>query len=696
VFIAKIKKAIRMKFPEGGAMKSIQLDIAETKKLADTIRVLAAEAVEKANSGHPGMPMGTADLAAALWSAHLSFDSGDPEWMGRDRFVLSAGHGSMLLYSLLHLFGFDLSLDDIKNFRQLTSKTPGHPERGDTPGVEVTTGPLGQGIANAVGMAIGAKMGSARFASSEFDPFDMTIYALAGDGCMMEGISCEAASFAGHLGLDNLVVLYDKNEISIEGSTDLSFTEDVGARFEAMGWFVSVVDGHDAQAVSDAIAKAKGASRPALIICNTHIAFASPGKQDSADSHGAPLGAEDIREMKEKLGWPEKEFFIPEETAAWCAGLSREKKAARNAWDEKLEAWKKCDGNKASEYNMFVKRLLPEGVFEELLKSASDKAGATRGHSGEILQVAAELCPYLIGGSADLAPSNKSVIKGAEYIAPGQFTGRNFHFGVREHAMAAIANGMAAFGGWRPYVATFLVFSDYMRASIRLSALMQLPVIYIFTHDSFQVGEDGPTHQPIEHVESLRNIPGLRVLRPADAVETAAAWYYGLTQGGPTAIILSRQKLQPIKRELPYHKAVHLSGGQIVIESLDEVATLVATGSEVTLAIKAAALLKEQDIKVRVVSLLNRERFLNRPEQERHRLIPYGQPVCTIEAGVTEGWAVLTGRRGLRIGLNRFGASAPASDLEKYFGFTPEIIAAKVRAWLIRLDKLGRLSTGIN
>ncbi len=677
-------------------MTSTKADVTKTKRLADAVRVLSAEAVEKANSGHPGMPLGVADAAAALWTGHLNFDPTDDKWMGRDRFVLSAGHGSTLLYSLLHLFGFDLSVDDLKNFRQLNSKTPGHPERGETPGVEVTTGPLGQGIANAVGMAIGAKMASARFADNDFDPFGMTIYALSGDGCMMEGISYEAASFAGHLKLDNLVVMYDKNDITIEGASQLTCCENVDKRFESMGWFVLCVDGHDIGAVSDALAEAKKADRPALIICKTHIAYGSPSKQDSADSHGAPLGPEDLKGFKDKLGWPSEQFFVPEDVKEYAADLIAVKKAARKAWDDKLEIWKKADPARAGAYNNFAKGILPEGAFEKLLENAPDKAGATRAHSGAILQVAAEICPYLIGGSADLAPSNKSEIKGSDYVGPGKFAGRNFHFGVREHAMAGVANGLAAFGGWRPYVATFLVFSDYMRASIRLSALMKLPVIYIFTHDSFHVGEDGPTHQPIEHIESLRNIPGLRVLRPADAVETAAAYYYGLTQGGPTVIICSRQKLQPIKRDRPYHKAAQLSGGQVLVEGLDEVATLVATGSEVQLALEAAAILKEQDINVRVVSLLNRKRFLTRAEQDRHRLIPYGQPVCTIEAGVNDGWAALTGRRGLRIGLDRFGASAPASELAKFFGFTPEMIAAKVKAWLVQLDKLGRLSTGLN
>ncbi len=661
-------------------------DLGMLKRVADTIRFLAADAVQKANSGHPGMPMGCADLATVLWARHLRFDPDHPAWMGRDRFVLSAGHGSMLQYALLHLFGFDLTMDELTRFRQWGSKTPGHPERGEAPGVEVTTGPLGQGIANAVGMALGAKMASARFADAAFDPFDLKVYALAGDGCMMEGVAYEAASLAGHLRLDNLVVLYDSNRITIEGSTDLAFTEDVAARFAAFGWDVRACDGHDMAAVDAAIAAAKLAGKPALVICRTHIAFGAPKKQDTADAHGAPLGADEIAAAKTALGFdPAKHFFVADDVAAECRRIADLKRALAGTWRAQFTTWFDSDEKRAALYTDFEKRRLPPNLLPDLLAAAPQKADATRSHGGAVLQAAAAHVPFLVGGSADLEPSNKSFIKGSESIAAGKFGGRNLHFGVREHAMGAVCNGLAAFGGWRPYAATFLVFADYMRPAIRLAALMHLPVVYVFTHDSFQVGEDGPTHQPIEHVEALRMIPGLRVLRPADAVETAAAWFAAMHHTGPTAIILTRQKVPTIERENAFGPPDLVMGAQALGAGLDEAATIVATGSEVGLAIEAAKLLAAEGTKLRVVSMMCRERFLERPEIERDRVVPPGQPVCAIEAGVTNGWAAITGRDGLRIGLDRFGASAPAEELARQFGFVAESVAARIREWLARV-----------
>ncbi|MCC6159772.1 MAG: transketolase [Deltaproteobacteria bacterium] len=661
-------------------------DLGALKRVADTIRFLAADAVQKANSGHPGMPMGCADLATVLWARHLRFDPDHPAWMGRDRFVLSAGHGSMLQYALLHLFGFDLSMDELVRFRQWGSKTPGHPERGEAPGVEVTTGPLGQGIANAVGMALGAKMASARFADPGFDPFDLKVYALSGDGCMMEGVAYEAASLAGHLRLDNLVVLYDSNRITIEGSTDLAFTEDVAERYRAFGWDVRSCDGHDLAAVDAAIAAAKLAGKPALVICKTHIAFGAPKKQDTADAHGAPLGAEEIAAAKTALGFdPAKNFFIADDVAADCRRIADLKRAVAGTWRAQFTAWFDSDEKRAALYTDFEKRRLPANLLSDLFAAAPQKADATRSHGCAVLQAAAERVPFLVGGSADLEPSNKSFVKGSESIAAGKFGGRNLHFGVREHAMGAVCNGLAAFGGWRPYAATFLVFADYMRPAIRLAALMHLPVVYVFTHDSFQVGEDGPTHQPIEHVEALRMIPGLRVLRPADAVETAAAWFAALHHTGPTAIILTRQKVPTIYRETAFGPPDLVMGAQALGSGLDEAATMVATGSEVGLAIEAAKILAAEGTKLRVVSMMCRERFLERPEIERDRVVPPGQPVCSIEAGVTNGWVAITGRDGLRIGLDRFGASAPAEELARQFGFVAESVAARLREWLARV-----------
>ena len=511
--------------------------------------------------------MGAADCAFSLWGNYLSFNPEDPTWANRDRFILSAGHGSMLLYSLLHLFGYDLSLDELKNFRQWGSKTPGHPEFGHTVGVEVTTGPLGQGFANGVGMGIAARMAAERFNTDAFKPIDHTIYTLLGDGCLQEGISYEAAALAGHLKLGNLVYIYDSNSITIEGATDLAWSEDVAGRFTACGWHVQSIDGHDYAQITAAIAAAKAETgKPSIIIATTQIAFGSPKCQGSSSAHGSPLGAEEIAATRKNLGWGYGPFEIPNEVLAVCRAQVAAKKATHAEWQCGFAAWRTANPEKARLWDQMWSKQLPANLADELLSVVAGKDGATRALSGAVLQKAAALVPSLVGGSADLAPSNNSDIKGSPSIQAGAFAGRNLHYGVREHAMGAVVNGMALYGCFIPYGATFLVFSDYCRPTIRLSALMNLQSLYIFTHDSFFVGEDGPTHQPIEHVASLRLIPNLQVIRPADGVETAMMWVSALQHTtGPTAMILTRQKLPVIARAADFNTADVLKGGYVVV-----------------------------------------------------------------------------------------------------------------------------------
>ena len=657
----------------------------QARLCADAIRFLAVDAVEQANSGHPGLPMGAADCAFALWGNFLNFNPADPRWPNRDRFVLSAGHGSMLLYSLLHLFGYDLPLEELKNFRQWGSKTPGHPEFGHTVGVEVTTGPLGQGFANGVGMAIAAKMAGERFNTADFSPINNTVYALVGDGDLQEGISYEAAALAGHLKLGNMVYIYDDNGITIEGKTNLAWSEDVNGRFAACGWHVQKIDGHDYSQITAAISAAKAEKdRPSLIIATTQIAFGSPNKQGSSGAHGSPLGKDEIAATRANLGYKYGPFEVPQEVRDVCATRVDELKLRYAAWERGFEAWHAANPEKAKLWDEMWHKRVPANLAEELVAVVAGKDGATRALSGAVLQKVAALVPAIAGGSADLSPSNNSDIKGASSVQPGAFAGRNLHFGIREHAMAAVMNGMALYGCFIPYGATFLVFADYCRPSVRLSALMKQQAIYIFTHDSFFVGEDGPTHQPIEHVASLRLIPGLQVIRPADGLETAMAWTSALqTTDGPTALILTRQKLPVIERSSTFNNLDALKGGYVVSspEGAADV-VIMASGSEVHVAVEAAAALAANGIKARIVSVPCLEQFMAQPQSYRDVVLPAGVPRVAFEAGRSEPWGRLIGCDGLFIGIEHFGASAPDKILAEKFGFTTPQVVEKIAAFL--------------
>ena len=646
----------------------------------NAIRVLSAESVQKANSGHPGLPMGAAAMTYELWRNHMNFNPNDPQWLNRDRFVLSAGHASMLLYSLLHLFNYDLSIEDLKNFRQWESKTPGHPEYGHTVGVEATTGPLGQGISMAVGMAMAQAHLAARFNQPEYDLFDHFIYVLAGDGCMMEGISSEAASMAGTMKLGRLIVLYDDNDISIEGNTDIAFTEDVGKRHEAYGWQVlHVADGNDTQAVAQAIAEAKAdETRPSLIVVRTQIGFGSP-LVGSADTHGSPLGAENVTKTRETLNWPGKEpFDVPVELRTYLRDVVEEKATAQAKWNDLFNRYQKAFPEKAGELNRCLNMDTPDLLSDEAFWSFSGSQ-ATRSTSGVCLNRLAERLPNLIGGSADLAPSNKSVVKGTGWFSPEHYEGANIHFGVREHAMAAAANGMALYGGLRPYCATFFVFSDYLKAALRMSALQNLPVMYVLTHDSIGVGEDGPTHEPIEHLASLRSIPNVTVYRPADGKETAAAYLYALQNNGPTCMVLSRQNLPTFDKTGPDA----LKGGYVLEDSDKIDLILIATGSEVELAMNAAKTLKDKGVGVRVVSMPSMEVFERQSEAYRESVLPGTiRNRIAIEAGTDMPWYRYVGLDGRVIGINHFGASAPGELLFEKFGFTESRVVADALEYL--------------
>jgi transketolase len=660
----------------------------------DTIRFLSADAVEKAKSGHPGAPMGAADMAYVLWARHLRFDPGDPGWPGRDRFVLSAGHASMLLYSLLHLFEFDLPLEEIQRFRQWGSKTPGHPEHGMAPGIEATTGPLGQGFANGVGMALAARMARARF--PHLGPLlEGRVFGLVSDGDIMEGISAEAASLAGHWKLGNLIYLYDQNEITIEGSTMLAMSEDVGKRFEAYGWHTLRIDGHDRTQVAHALSEAiEEKERPSLILARTTIGRGAPTKAGTAKAHGEPLGAEELRGAKEAAGWPlSPEFLIPREVREHFHALAEEKRRARAEWDRLFEARRRERSDEAKEWDAFWSISLPEDLEQRLLAAVDGNASqATRAWSGKVLQVAASALPSLVGGSADLGPSTVTDIQGGGEVipeglragAPVTYGGRTLHFGVREHAMGAIVNGFAYHGGFLPFGATFLVFLDYMRAPVRLAALTGLRSIFVFTHDSVFLGEDGPTHQPIEHMPSLRLVPNLHSWRPADGPETAIAWASALRRpDGPTALVLTRQKLAPLRRSSGVDPTAIARGGYVLHDpdAAPDV-VLVASGSEVPLVQEAAAALAERGIRARVVSVPCVERFTAQPETYRREVIPGSVPRVLVEAARTEPWCALVGADALRIGLDRFGASAPAEVIARELGFTPAAVADRVRSWL--------------
>ena len=661
------------------------------KTAINTLRFLAVDMVEKANSGHPGAPMGQAAMAYSLWTRHLRFSPETPGWPNRDRFVLSCGHASALLYSLLHLAGFDLPLSALQEFRQLESPTPGHPEYGLTPGVETTTGPLGQGLANAVGMAMAEKMLAAYFNREGFDLLDYNTWVFASYGDLMEGIASEASSLAGHLELGKLIVAWDDNRISIDGSTSLTFSEDVCKRYEAYGWHVQRVDdGNDLEALDAAYEAAREEdTKPSLIAVRTHIGFGSPKKQDTSASHGAPLGAEEVAATKKALGWPlEPIFHVPEE------GLEPFRNAAEDGAQEEM-AWREMFSRYAEDYpelaSEFLNRLdreLPSGWADHLPTfDVGDGPLATRKASGKVLNSVRDTIPYLVGGSADLAGSNNTRLQGLDDFSPSEPGGRNIHFGVREHAMGAILNGLALSGMLIPYGGTFLIFSDYMRPAIRLASLMGLPVKYVFTHDSVFVGEDGPTHQPISQLLSLRAIPGLTVIRPADANETAGAWKVAIErQDGPTALALSRQSL-PIIQQAPSLAVEGVARGAYVVADPaqgEPQLLLIASGSEVTLALDASALLAGQGIAVRVVSLPSWDLFEAQDRDYQESVLP---PSLTkrlaIEAGTTLGWDRYVGTEGDVIGIDGFGASAPHQAVAEHFGLTPESVAERAKALLL-------------
>ena len=649
----------------------------------NTLKMLSADAVEKAQSGHPGLPMGFADVAFVLWMQFLRFNPQNPQWPNRDRFILSAGHGSMLLYSLLNLFGYDLSLDDIKQFRQFGSKTPGHPEYGHTPGVEATTGPLGQGFANGVGMALAARLMAERFNTGDAKIVDHYIYGVVSDGDLMEGITSEAASFAGHLGLANIIYIYDCNQITIEGSTSLTFTEDVAKRFEAYNWRVFKIDGHNHIEIAETIEAARGEKeRPSLIIARTHIGKGSPNRQDTASIHGEPLGAKELELTKESLGWPkDKTFYIPDEVKELCQSRVAELKEEYEIWQIQFKKYIRDDPKMSQLWDSYYKKEFLGNLETELLKTIKKDSIATRTASGEMMQVIAQRIPGFIGGSADLCPSTKTYIKNSSSIDKNKFGGRNIQFGVREHAMGGILNGLALYGGIIPFGSTFLTFSDYMRPSIRLAAMMKIQVIYIFTHDSILLGEDGPTHQPVEHLPSLRLIPDLLVIRPSDATETAAAWVTALNhKDGPTALILSRQDIPVINRSV-YPSQNYLKYGAYILKDSQGNADIIllASGAEVAIALEATFRLQGKGIKVRLVSVPSFELFRSNSDEYRNSILP---PACTkrvaIEAAAKNDWYEFVGLDGLIIGVDRYGASAPSKTIAERYGFTTNNILHEI------------------
>lgn len=658
-------------------------------KAINTIRFLAADSVQTANSGHPGLPMGDAAIGYTLWTRHLRYNPADPKWPGRDRFVLSGGHGSTLLYSLLHLTGFDLSLDELKRFRQWGSRTPGHPEFGLTPGIEATTGPLGQGFANGVGLAIARAHLAAQFNRPGHAIIDHFIYGIVTDGDLMEGVASEAASLAGHLSLGSLIYLYDDNRISIDGSTELAFTEDRAARFEAYGWQVlHVADGNDVQAIDAAITQAKADPRPSLIVCRTQIGFGLPTRQGTSKAHGEPPGEEELRAAKEKAGWPlEPTFLIPDDVLAHFRQAVSRGQELEDAWRERLRSYLAEYPELDTELERRLSGELPVDWEAALPSFSADVKGmATRAASGKVLNAVAAGLPELIGGSADLAPSNNTWLQGFPAFQKDTPEGRNFHFGVREHGMGAVLNGMALHGGVIPYGATFLVFSDYMRGAMRVAALSHYPSIFVFTHDSIGLGEDGPTHQPVEHLAALRAMPNLVVIRPADANETVEAWRQAiLRRHGPTALILTRQAVPILDRTI-YTAADGLKLGAYVLADIGDgepELILMASGSEVRLVVEAAAQLAMEGVNVRVVSFPSWELFKEQDlSYQQEVLLPNVKARLAVEAGVAQGWERWVGECGRVIAMDGYGASAPAKVLFEQYGFTVAAVVEQARQML--------------
>ena len=669
----------------------MSLSTALRREITTTIRMLAADGVERANSGHPGAPMGLADIAFLLWDEFLRFDPKDPSWAARDRFVLSCGHASMLQYALVHLWGYDVSMDDLKSFRQWGSITPGHPEVGMTPGVEVTTGPLGQGVANSVGMALAAKMLAARtdVEGADFNPMSQRVFAICSDGDLMEGISYEAASMAGHWSLDNLVWLYDDNKITIDGSIDLAFSENVEGRFESFGWRVLRADGHDADSIRAALNTAVAEDcRPTIIICRTHIGYGSPNKVDSSKSHGSPLGTDELALTRAGFDWPEAPFHVSDGVRAWFSEAIDRKTSAHTDWASSMADWRGQNPAKAKIYDTLWSGELPDGLAQRLI-DAAPPSGATRKTSQAVLNAATAEIETLVGGSADLTGSNGSAIAGRIVGSPNReghdfgFDGRQIHYGIREHAMGALTNGMLLHGGLRPFSATFLVFSDYMRPTVRLAALSHLANIFIFTHDSVFLGEDGPTHQPIEHHWALRSIPNSVYFRPADGMEVAMSWAWALNSTKtPVSLGLTRQGLPTIERDASFNAEDVFKGGYVVTDVADAAVTLVGTGSELHVCVDAAKSLSADGIKARVVSIPSVDLFDEQDQAYVNSVLPANIPVVTVEAGITGPWRAYTGRDGLTIGIDRFGASAPAGVLAEKFGLTGGQVAARVRTHL--------------
>jgi transketolase len=662
-----------------------EYEASQIQLAVSTIKGLSIDAVEKAQSGHPGTPMGLSHIAFELWTRYMRYDPRDPTWLGRDRFVLSCGHASMLLYSMLHLSGYDLPMSQIESFRQWGSKTPGHPEHGMTPGVETTTGPLGQGVGNAVGMALAIKMKQARFG----EPYSQSrVFCIASDGDLMEGVSAEASSIAGHLQLDNLLVIYDDNHITIEGDTALTYSDDACKRYESYGWFVQWLDdGHDHAKIRAAIDTAlahKG--QPCFIRARTHIGEGSPNKHDTKEAHGEALGKDEVALTKKAMGFdPDKFFYVPEAVYGLFKEHAAELARDHDAWTARFESWKKGNAELATAMDAFEKKTVPANLYEELRKAIPEKDDATRNLSGALEQVVAKLVPSFIGGSADLAGSTKTLMKDAASIGPGKFAGRNMHWGIREHGMGAICNGMALSGGIIPFGATFLIFSDYMRPAVRLSALVEQQCVWVYTHDSIFLGEDGPTHQSIEQLWSLRLIPNLYVARPADGLECAATWALAMQRrDGPLCMALTRQKLPKIDRGPSFDPADALKGMYIAQEATGGKpdVILMATGSELHLAVGARTKLEAEGKKVRVVSAFCMEPFWKQDVAYQDKVLPKGVKKCSIEAGRTPPWRALVGGNGLTLGIDHYGASAPAEVLAEKFGFTVDSVVDRVRKWL--------------
>jgi transketolase len=660
------------------------------QKSIDTVRVLAADAVQKANSGHPGTPMALAPLGHVLWSEIMHYNPENPEWANRDRFILSCGHACMLQYSFLYLTGYKVTLNDIENFRQLHSITAGHPEYGLTPGIEVTTGPLGQGFANGVGMAIAQQYMAARYNQPDFNIFDYKIYAICSDGDLMEGVSAEAASLAGHLGLGNMIYFYDSNHITIEGDTDLAFDEEVSKRFQAYGWHVQdLPDINDIEAISDAITNAqRETARPSLIKIRSHIGYGSPNKHDSASAHGAPLGEDEVRLVKENFGFdPEKNFVVPDEVLDFYRKAGRKSSRKEKEWNELFENYKKRHPDLAEEYESITSGKLPQHWEEKLPVFEPGKDIATRKASGQTLNAIAEYLPQLIGGSADLSPSTNTILEAYKSFSAKQRDGRNFHFGIREHAMGAVLNGMALSNYLIPYGATFLIFSDYMRPPLRLAAIMKIRQIMVFTHDSIGLGEDGTTHQPVEQLIGLRTVPNMTVIRPADANETAQAWRVAIEhKDGPVALALTRQEI-PIIDQKKYTGAQNLEKGAYILSDSDGEPDiiLIASGSEVHLILKAQEELKKNKINARVVSMPSWNLFDKQTAAYKEKVLPKKiRKRLAVEAGSSIGWMKYTTDDGDVIGIDKFGESAPAEEVMKEYGFSIENVVKKATALFLK------------